>query len=213
MGELDLTATSVFLDFDGTVSVADVSDHLLERLGAPGWRAAEAAIEATGLGTRAWLLEMWDHLPHDEVMLRAVAAEVALDDGFESLATALRAAGAEVAVVSDGFGFYVEETCARFGLPALTNHPDFATGRLGLPYEDRCCPCSSCGVCKQSPIKDAQTAGRTAVLVGDGASDFKAALVADDVFAKGELARWCEDNEIDHRRFDCLAEVEQALVG
>ena len=73
----------------------------------------------------------------------------------------------------------------------LTDAVDFATGELRFPHEDRCCPCSSCGVCKQAPIKDAEYRGRTTVLVGDGASDRKAALLADVVLAKGPLASWC----------------------
>ena len=90
-------------------------------------------------------------------------------------------------VVSDGFGFYAREVCATLGVPVLTNDVDWTTGRLEFPHEDRCCACSSCGVCKQAPIKDAKYGGRTTVLVGDGASDYKAALLADVVFAKGTL--------------------------
>jgi 2-hydroxy-3-keto-5-methylthiopentenyl-1-phosphate phosphatase len=94
----------------------------------------------------------------------------------------------------------------------LTNHVDWATGRLEFPHEDRCCPCSTCGVCKQAPIKEARHAGRTAVLVGDGTSDRKAALLADLVFAKGRLAQWCAREEVPHRRFGTLADVQAALL-
>ena len=124
----------------------------------------------------------------DEAALRAVAAEVPLDAGFAPLVHDLRERGAEVTVVSDGFGFYVEEACAPHGVEVLTNAVDFATRELLFPHEDRCCPCSTCGVCKQAPIKDAKYRGQTTVLVGDGASDRKAALLADVVFAKDSLA-------------------------
>jgi 2-hydroxy-3-keto-5-methylthiopentenyl-1-phosphate phosphatase len=117
-----------------------------------------------------------------------VASEVELDPMFGPLVRDLRAGGAEVTVVSDGFGFYVQDACAPFDVPVLTNTVDFATGRLEFPHEDRCCPCTSCGVCKQAPIKDAHHRGRTTVLVGDGVSDRKAALLADVVFAKDALA-------------------------
>ena len=208
---MHLAGTSVFLDFDGTISVVDVSDHLAERLAGPGWRAIDAAVRAGAIGSREWLLDVWDLLPHDEVTLRRVAAEIDLDPGFEPLVVALRAAGAEIAVVSDGFGFYVEDACAPLGLDVLTNRPDFTTARLDFPHEDRCCPCATCGVCKQAPLKDARSAGRRTVLVGDGTSDIKAALLADVVFAKGELARWCDRNDVDHQRFDTLADVQRAL--
>ena len=119
-------------------------------------------------------------------------------------------------VVSDGFGFYVGDALARIGLrdlPVLTNAPDFATGRLEFPHEDRCCPCTTCGTCKQAPIRDAHDRGRITVLVGDGASDRKAALVADHVLAKDPLARWCEEAGVPFVAIETLADVRFELLG
>ena len=118
-----------------------------------------------------------------------------------------------VTVVSDGFGFYVRPVCAPLGLDVLTNDVDFTTGDLRFPHEDRCCPCASCGVCKQAPIKDAKYEGFTTALVGDGISDRKAAALADVVFAKGPLARWCRLAGVPVVEFDTLADVREALVG
>ena len=81
-----------------------------------------------------------------------------------------------------------------------------------FPHEDRCCACSSCGVCKQAPIKDAKYAGRTTVLVGDGTSDYKAALLADIVFAKSTLAAWCARSGVDFVPYSTLRDVLDALV-
>ncbi|MBV8160585.1 MAG: hypothetical protein JO265_06645, partial [Acidimicrobiia bacterium] len=82
---------------------------------------------------------------------------------------------------------------------------------LEFPNLDRCCPCSSCGTCKQAPIKDARRRGRTTVFVGDGVSDRKATLMADVVFATGRLAEWCEDAGVEYEFFDTLADVYSAL--
>ncbi len=145
---LDLSATAVFLDFDGTISTADVGVHLLERLGAPGWREVDAEYVAGEIGSRVCLLDEWDLLPRDQGLLRSVAAEVPLDPDTESLVAGLRAAGAEVSVVSDGFGFYATERLAHLGVPVVTNAVDWETGALEFPHEDRCCACSSCGTSK-----------------------------------------------------------------
>jgi 2-hydroxy-3-keto-5-methylthiopentenyl-1-phosphate phosphatase len=67
-------------------------------------------------------------------------------------------------------------------------------------------------VCKQAPIKDARYRGRTTVLVGDGVSDRKAALLADAVLAKGPLADWCEAFGIPCARIDTLDDVRDALI-
>jgi 2,3-diketo-5-methylthio-1-phosphopentane phosphatase len=209
---LDLSATAVFLDFDGTISAADVGVHLLERVGAPEWRDVEAEYEAGEIGSRVCLLDEWDLLPRDRELLRSVAAEVPLDPDTEPLVAGLRAAGAEVSVVSDGFGFYATERLAHLDVPVVTNAVNWETGALEFPHEDRCCACSSCGTCKQAPIKDAGRRGRATVLVGDGTSDRKAALLADVVFAKGALARWCARNGVENVAFETLAEVREVLL-
>lgn len=210
---LDLSRTSVFLDFDGTIVCDDSGVYVLERLGRPGWEATADAYVRGEIGSRECLLDEWDTLPKDEERLRAVAREVPLDEGAAALIDGLRKAGAEVTVVSDGFGYYAEEVCASLGVDLVTNAVDWDAGRLEFPNEDRCCPCSTCGTCKQAPIKDAAHRGRTTVMVGDGASDRKAALLADVVFAKAGLAVWCSRNGVAYRPFDTLHDVRVALLA
>jgi 2,3-diketo-5-methylthio-1-phosphopentane phosphatase len=207
----DLARASVFLDFDGTITESDTGVHVLGRLAAPEWREISDAYGRGEIGSRECLLDEWDLLPKDERQLRAVIDEVPLDPGARPLVDALRLTGAEVTIVSDGFGIRVHEVADELGVGVLSNTVDWATGRLEFPHEDRCCPCSTCGTCKQAPIKDARHRGRPTVLVGDGTSDRKAAMLADVVFAKGALADWCERNGVEHRRFDTLADVQAAL--
>jgi 2,3-diketo-5-methylthio-1-phosphopentane phosphatase len=210
--DIELSRASVFLDFDGTITTVDADVHLLERLAPPEWRKVDDEFQRGEIGSRVCLLDTWDLLTPDEDAMRAVYREVPLDPDTGALLDALRGAGAEVLVVSDGFGFHAREVCADLGVPVLTNDVDWTTGRLEFPHEDRCCACSSCGACKQAPIKDAKYTGRTTVLVGDGASDYKAALLADVVFAKGTLATWCARNGIEFIPYSTLHDVLDALV-
>ena len=201
----------MFLDFDGTVTVADTGVHVLERLARPEWREISDAYARGEIGSRECLIDEWDLVPRDEARVRAVVAEVGLDPGARPLVDALHAAGAEVTIVSDGFGIMVDEVGADLGVGVLSNRIDWSTGALEVPHEDRCCPCATCGTCKQAPIKDASRRGRLTVLVGDGTSDRKAALLADVVFAKGALASWCDLADVEHRRFERLADVQHSL--
>lgn len=208
----DLSRTSVFLDFDGTVTLADTGVHLLSRLvDDSAWRPVDHLYTAGAIGSRECLVQEWSLLPRDEAVVRSVAAEVRLDPGFEPLVSALAAAGAEVTVVSDGFGFVASEVCARVGVACVTNAVDWAAFELTFPNEDRCCPCTSCGTCKQAPLKDARARGRRTVLVGDGTSDRKAAALADVLFAKDGLAFWCDDAGVPYEWFDCLDDVRWGL--
>jgi len=210
---LDLSRAAVFLDYDGTISTRDTGIVLLERFAPPEWQAIADEYVRGEIGSRVCLLDEWDLLPRDEAQLRAAAAEVPLDPGLEPLVGALRDAGAELAVVSDGFGFYVRDRLAALGVPIVTNDVDWSTGALEFPNADRCCACSSCGTCKQAPIKDAKHRGLTTVLVGDGASDQKAALLADVLFAKDGLARWCDRAGVPYHPFTTLADVHAVLLG
>ena len=223
MTAVDLSAVSVFLDYDGTITTADTGVHLLERLTTDDWRAVDDEYASGAIGSREAITREWAMLPPDETRLRAVAREVPLDPALGPLIEGLRAAGAEVVVVSDGFGFHVAEALAPFGVEVLTNAVDFGTGALEFPHADRCCPCSTCGTCKQAPIKDARRRGRRAVFVGDGVSDRKAALLADRLFAKVgaggapesgySLAEWCELAGVAYEPFESLVDVHAALLG
>ena len=209
---MDLASAAVFLDFDGTMTVVDSGVHLLERLSRDDtWVAVDELYGDGAIGSRECLEREWELLPRDDVVLRTTARDVALDPDAERLISDLRERGAEVTVVSDGFGFYAEEVCGRLGVPVVTNAVDWSTGTLQFPNLDRCCPCTSCGTCKQAPIKEASRRGRTTLFVGDGISDRKAALLADVLFAKGRLAEWCEVSGVDYEFFDTLADVRLAL--
>jgi 2-hydroxy-3-keto-5-methylthiopentenyl-1-phosphate phosphatase len=208
---LDLARTSVFIDFDGTITTVDVGVYVLNRTAPDEWRTIDEQFRHGVIDSRECILDEWELVEGDEATLRAIAAEVELDPGVGPLVDALRAAGAELTVVSDGFGFYVEEAVRPFGLDVRTNAVDFSTRELLFPHEDRCCPCASCGTCKQAPIKDAQHRGQSTMLIGDGASDRKAALLADAVFAKDALAAWCRAFGVDFVPFETLADVHRVL--
>lgn len=209
---LDLARTLVLLDFDGTMTSVDTVVHLRDRLAEPASREVPAEDVRRAFGTRSWLLDEWDLLPHDEMVLRDAVRDVPLDPDAAGLVADLQAAGAEVLVVSDGYGFFATEVAERLGVPVLTNAVDWASGRLEFPHEERSCACSSCGVCKQAPIKDARHHGRSTVLISDDVTDYKAALLADVVFAQGTLAEWCAREQVPFSPFTTLADVRAVLV-
>jgi len=207
---VDLANASVFLDFDGTVTLTDTGRFILERIGRDDWRTVDAEYAHGLVGSREALDREWACVEGGLAAALPLARQVPVDPDFATLVDGLRGAGAEVTVVSDGFGFYATEVCQQVGVEVLTNRIDDA-GELVYPWQDRCCACSSCGVCKQAPLKDARRRGRTTVLVGDGVSDRKAALLADVLFAKDDLADWCDEAGVDYRPYARLVDVRRAL--
>ena len=210
---IDLALASVFLDFDGTITLEDTGLYLLERLASPEWHEIEDRYVAGEIGSRQCMAGEWATLPHDRALAEAVVAEVPLDEGFGPLVEYLRGSGAEVCILSDGFGFRAEAVGAEVGIPVITNCIDWDSWEVGFPNGDLSCECAACGACKRSPIRDARARGRATVLVGDGTSDMLAASVADVVFATGKLAHWCESSGLAFERFSRLAQVQRGLAG
>jgi HAD superfamily phosphoserine phosphatase-like hydrolase len=212
LSDVDLTSASVFLDFDGTISLADTGVHLLDRLVGDAWHEIEDLYDNGEIGSRECIVRQWGLLPtDDEELLRSVADEVHIDAQFEFLVDALLDEGAEVSIVSDGFGFLATDVGASVGIPVKTAAVDWATGALSFPDEDVSCPCAQCGTCKQAPLREAAGRGRRTIFVGDGTSDRLVAPHADILFATDELARWCDDNGVSYQPFLSLGEVAARL--
>ena len=206
---LDLARSSVFIDFDGTVSVEDVGTHVLRRLARGNSEAIDERYVRGEIGSRECITELCALLPAQREVLFEVASEVPLDPGFGPLVAFLGEAGSEVLVVSEGVGFYVEHRCAAFRVGVVAS--DVVDGRPVFPNADPTCPCARCGTCKAGPIRAASRRGRTTILVRDGASDIYGAEAADLVFAKPPLAGLCRRLGLSCVEFGALAEVETAL--
>jgi HAD superfamily phosphoserine phosphatase-like hydrolase len=208
---------SVLVDFDGTVSDNDVTDELLAGYATdPAWRARDRDYAEGRAGSRTLLA--WDATilaPDPAALLRTALAQ-RLDATFVPFVGQVRALGGTVEVVSDGFGFYVEPLLARLGaadLPVATAelHLDEVPLRIEFPYGHPAC--FVCGTCKRQRVLAHQAAGRFAVLVGDGESDRYAAWHADLVFAKGGLARLCEEAGWPYAAWERFADVGIALAA
>lgn len=210
---MDLSTTTVLFDFDGTISRRDIGVVLLEEAGDPEWRRLDELYARGEIGSQECMERQLAMLTGTLPELLAIARSVPLDPAAGPLIRGLLGAGAEVMVASDGFGFYVEDRIAELEVevPVLTNAVCWDDRAMEFPNAAQQCPCSSCGTCKQAPLRDARHAGRTTVFVGDGISDRKAALLAEVLFATDRLASWCELNGVDHVPFDSLSDVARHL--
>ena len=188
--------------------------HLLERRGAgrvvrprtsssSGARSAAASASSTS--------GRWSTATRPT--LRAIAAEVPLDPGFGPLVDALRAAGAELTVVSDGFGFYVRRRVRAARPRRAHQRGRLHDRRAAVPARGPVLPVLVVRRVQAGADQGRAYRGQTTVLVGDGASDRKAALLADVVFAKDALASWCAAFGVAFTPFDTLADVHRTAAS
>lgn len=122
-------------------------------------------------------------------------------------------------VVSDGFDFYIDPILKlnAIKVPYQSNTTKVINGKLSAVFnlESESCQCQSAS-CKQSAVlKDTQE-DDLLIYIGDGASDFAAASICDIVFAKADLSRYCNQNNIPHHNFhnffDILIVIEKMFI-
>ena len=82
MVALDLFSTTVFLDFDGTITQHDSCVHLTNRTAENLWRTVEDQYVSGAIGSRECLQRQWDIPNREEQELRSIVREVPLDPAF-----------------------------------------------------------------------------------------------------------------------------------
>jgi 2,3-diketo-5-methylthio-1-phosphopentane phosphatase len=204
----------VFVDFDGTISVGDTTDLILEHFADPSWRTIEADWVAGRIGSRECLARQIDLIRATPQALDAFARDSAIDPHFVGFAALCATHGLPLAVVSDGLDRVATAMLTRAGLdlPIVANHLAWLGAdrwRLGFPHAREDCRAAA-GHCKCASLAAEPETLR--VLVGDGRSDFCAAATADLVIAKGALALYCGNHAIPFEPFVDFAGASTVLA-
>jgi 2-hydroxy-3-keto-5-methylthiopentenyl-1-phosphate phosphatase len=190
-----VTAWNILCDFDGTISVEDVIDSLLDRFGRPGWEALEQDWRAGRIGSRECMSGQVALLDMRQEELDTHLDGLWIDHAFPAFVAHARELQTPIRVVSDGLDYAIHRILGRYGLdnlPLAANHLAPATPprqwQLTSPFQADGC---RSGTCKCACVAQARTGGAKTLLIGDGASDFCAADQVDFVFAKHRLIEHC----------------------
>ncbi len=204
---------AVFVDFDGTITDIDTFDALVR---AEAGDAAWDAIDEPLLAGRITLRQALERQAALVRLSRADAlafleANARVDPAFGPFVAAVRAHGGTIRVVSSGIATVIHDALERAGVDVdvLANDVDFAAGGWTMTFVDA----SDNGHDKAAHVRAAHAAGMATVFVGDGISDFAAAVVADRRFAKAgrALEAYCRDRAIACTTFTSFDEVRAAL--
>jgi 2,3-diketo-5-methylthio-1-phosphopentane phosphatase len=199
------------VDFDGTVSLTDTTDHLLDRFAGPEWQEVEQDWVAGRIGSRECLARQIAMICASECEIEDAVLAIAIDPAFPAFAALAAEHGATLEIISDGFDRFIMPILEReeLKLPLTCNRLVPAGGRrwrAEFPYASNHCTTMS-GVCKCRTL-DAE---RFVVLIGDGRSDFCLAGQADFVLAKGKLASHCRDQNYAHQAISDFADATNWL--
>lgn len=207
----------IICDFDGTISRADTTDVVLERLADPAWRAIEDDWLAGKIPAAACMKAQIALIGGSASDLDAVLDTIELDPGFLAFVDWCAERRLPVGIVSDGVDHFIARILARHGLghlPVVANRLAGAAGawELDQPWAREGCAAGS-GVCKCAAAGAwSDAAWPTTVFIGDGRSDFCLSGRADILFAKAALADYAAARSQPFIPFDTFDDVTRALA-
>jgi 2-hydroxy-3-keto-5-methylthiopentenyl-1-phosphate phosphatase len=204
----------IFVDFDGTITSQDVGNAFFRKFGneteslkfVDKWKSGE-------LSGRDLTLKEAEFVRVTEKDALEFVKDFEIDHGFKSFISFCKDSSIEVTVLSDGLDFYIKkifETNAIYDLPYYSNLVHFESGgvRIEFPYES---DCTKCGNCKGYQILTRTGIDDAVIYIGNGFSDRCAVQYADVVFAKDELLKYCEENNITYFPFANFGDVTDRL--
>lgn len=211
-----MSGWTLLCDFDGTISVEDTTDTLLERFGKPGWEVLEDDWRAGRINSHDCMAGQVALLDMSQAELDAHLAERAIDPAFPQFVAAAQAQNLPIEILSDGLDYAIHSILAHYDLdwlPVIANRLE-AVGerewRLEFPNASRNCSVAS-GTCKCARAARFQGPRQRVLMIGDGASDFCVAEAADFVFAKGKLIDRCREKNIPHAVIEGFADALSLL--
>lgn len=212
--KLDASRLKIFSDFDGTITEHDTLIFLTTELG-----GGEKLVEAIGRLIREGKISLRDGIAAEMRSIRApfdeaaelLTDEVRVDPGFHDLARLCAARHIPLTVLSAGFReiidlFLKQDQFPEMEILANSLRPDTEKGWQCV-FRDK----SEYGHDKTLPLKAAKKQGFYVVFIGDGLSDRAPAEVADEVFAKHDLAEYCSSRRIHCHEYQTFAEVVAQL--
>ncbi|MEI8348166.1 MAG: MtnX-like HAD-IB family phosphatase [Pseudomonadota bacterium] len=211
-----LTDYVVFCDFDGTITLEDTTDQLLEQYADPRWKDIEQEWLAGKIGSRDCLKKQIDCLPlFSSQEFEKFISRVKIDSNFLAFYNFIKTQKIDLYIVSDGLDLFIKEILKTYNLgeiPLFSNHLNWQEGRFNLsfPFYREDCH-SGAGMCKCRKVKEI-SAGRHVIYIGDGRSDFCAAKHAEIIFAKGKLIEECARTNRACIPFENFQEVANDLM-
>jgi 2-hydroxy-3-keto-5-methylthiopentenyl-1-phosphate phosphatase len=194
-------------DFDGTVTLRDVGDHLLLHYGFSDRRTIAASYS---LEVRV-----------EDFMRRAFAgaklSEQAIADfvrektkarpGFRGFVLFCGKSGVPFEIASGGVDLYAEPFLEKHGVKVKSFFGRARVTKDGIRIRYPFLKRTDLSAFKASRVRRFKEKGHKVVFFGDGPNDLKAAALADKVYAAGRLYRLCRERGIPASRLTDFAKA------
>lgn len=197
-----------FVDFDGTITIKDTCEMLIERNEQPGLKEINELWERKELSTPECAELLIKRMKLSKIDIDALVQEVEVDANFKRFLSLCKDFDYPVLILSDGYDQIIRRVLQKeyIEIPFFANNLNYDQEySVNFPYFNN--ECGNCGTCKMGLIKRFDLQGSVRVYIGDGTSDFCPASTCDVVFAKGKLKQFCQENNIPFYPYQTFKDV------
>jgi 2,3-diketo-5-methylthio-1-phosphopentane phosphatase len=196
----------IFTDFDGTITLKDIGDELFKDFGK--FEPYHTQLVKGKLKIDDYWNVVFKSLRTDlnKEIIAEYAMNFEIDNYFLEFYNFCKLNFIDLAIVSDGYYEYIHPVLEKHGLDQIKlycNRMIFQDNGNIMPqfvYASESCNCLSAS-CKRNIILTKSEPDSILIYIGDGASDFCPAQYSDIIFAKKNLAKYCNDNKLPHYPF------------
>jgi len=206
----------VFVDFDGTITLKDTCDALMDKYADKRWREIDQNWAMGLISTLQAAKKMFELVKVTEDQIKLFLEEIEIDETFLEFEKNCRKRDWPVYIVSDGYYFFIQAILEKFHIA----HIPFYSNKLLINGDilDIQCPYfhpdfQMQGVPKARIIKLLMSSDYQSVYIGDGASDTYPAGEVDILFAKKTLEQYCIQKGIDYYPFSSFRDVGKVLFS
>jgi 2-hydroxy-3-keto-5-methylthiopentenyl-1-phosphate phosphatase len=207
-------STLIQCDFDGTVTIGDVSFLILDEFTGTDWRQLFQDYMQGKMSVNAFNATAFSRVKASRETLDGfVRQKVVMRPGLPELLAACRERGFRFTIVSNGMTFYIDAILKMLGLDEVEF---LAAQALFNPEGIQAWYAGPDGELVENGFKEAYTRrfleqGYRVVYIGNGTSDFPPARMCQHIFAIDNLLKECRSAGVPHTPFTDLHDVVKGI--
>lgn len=204
----------IFTDFDGTVTLKDLGDELFKEMGQ--FQPFSKQLQNREIDIKTYWYRLFETLPKSlsKKDIKEFTDNYQIDSYFLNFVDFCQDNNFPLKVVSDGYREYIDPILEREGIGHLevwANKINFEESPFPIfPGASESCECF-CASCKRNSVISLVPEDSIIVFIGDGYSDFCAAEHSDIIFAKKNLAKYCNENKLPHYPYNSFFDIISKL--
>ena len=202
--------TLIQCDFDGTITMEDVSFTILDNFANGDWRERLKDYNSGKITVGRFNTEAFSMVNADrDTLVKHALKEVRIRPGFGKFLAYCEHEGIRPYIVSNGLDFYIEEIMRALGAEGVeftAARTEFKPEGLDVQY------IGPDGTRLEDDFKGAFTTsfldqGYRVMYAGNGTSDLRPARRTSHIFATGSLLKHCQNLKVEHTAFSDFNQV------